>query len=110
MAKWLDAGCRVIILDEPTRGVDVGARSEIYGLIEALAAGGLGIILISSDLLEVIGAADRVLVMSGGRISGSLSHDELTEARIMQLALRNTAHVGAQDAGAATANVQLREA
>ena len=110
LAKWLDAGCKVIILDEPTRGVDVGARSEIYGLIEALAAGGLGVILISYDLLEVIGAADRVLVMSGGRISGSLSHGELTEARIMQLALRNTAHVGAPDARAAPANVRLREA
>ncbi|MGI4796041.1 MAG: sugar ABC transporter ATP-binding protein [Janthinobacterium lividum] len=94
LAKWLDAGCKVVILDEPTRGVDVGARSEIYGLIEALAAAGLGVILISSDLIEVIGASDRVLVMSGGRISGSLSRGELSEARIMQLALRNTAHVG----------------
>ena len=94
LAKWLDAGCRIIILDEPTRGVDVGARSEIYGLIETLAAAGLGIIVISSDLLEVIGASDRILVMSGGRISGTLSHDEFSEARIMQLALRNTAHVG----------------
>ena len=109
LAKWLDAGCKVIILDEPTRGVDVGARSEIYGLIEALAAAGLGVILISSDLIEVIGASDRVLVMSGGRISGSLSHSELSEARIMQLALRNTAHVGA--AGhAAPVSGQLREA
>ncbi len=94
LAKWLDAGCKIIILDEPTRGVDVGARSEIYGLIEALAAAGMGVILISSDLIEVIGASDRVLVMSGGRISGALSRDELSEARIMQLALRNIAHVG----------------
>ncbi len=59
VAKWLDAGCKVVILDEPTRGVDVGARSEICGLIEGLAAAGLGVILISSDLIEVIGAADR---------------------------------------------------
>ena len=103
LAKWLDAGCRVIILDEPTRGVDVGARSEIYGLIEALAAGGLGVIVISSDLIEVIGASDRILVMSGGRISGNLSRDEFSETRIMQLALRNTAHVGALQAGAAYA-------
>ena len=100
LAKWLDAGCRIIILDEPTRGVDVGARSEIYGLIEALAAGGLGVIVISSDLIEVIGASDRILVMSGGRISGGLSRDEFSEARIMQLALRNTAHVGAANADA----------
>ncbi len=110
LAKWLDAGCKVIILDEPTRGVDVGSRSEIYGLIEALAATGLGVILISSDLIEVIGAADRVLVMSGGRISGSLSRGELSEARIMQLALRNTAHVGASAARAAPAGNRLREA
>ena len=105
LAKWLDAGCRIIILDEPTRGVDVGARSEIYGLIEALAAGGLGVIVISSDLLEVIGASDRILVMSGGRISGSLARDEFSEARIMQLALRNIAHVGAE-----SVNARSREA
>jgi len=113
LAKWLDAGCKVIILDEPTRGVDVGARSEIYGLIEALAAGGLGVIIISSDLIEVIGASDRILVMSGGRISGSLSRHEFSEARIMQLALRNTAHVGAPQmphTGAEPASTQLTEA
>ncbi len=101
LAKWLDAGCRIIILDEPTRGVDVGARAEIYGLIETLAANGLGVIVISSDLLEVIGASDRILVMSGGRISGGLSsRDEFTEARIMQLALRSAAHVGMGTRGA----------
>ncbi len=113
LAKWLDAGCKVIILDEPTRGVDVGARSEIYGLIEALAAGGLGVIIISSDLIEVIGASDRILVMSGGRISGSLARHEFSEARIMQLALRNTAHVGAPQmpqTGAEPASTQLTEA
>ena len=110
LAKWLDAGCKVVILDEPTRGVDVGARSEIYGLIESLAAAGLGVILISSDLIEVIGASDRVLVMSGGRISGSLSRGELSEARIMQLALRNTAHVGTAPPRPAPAHGRLREA
>jgi len=94
LAKWLDAGCKVVILDEPTRGVDVGARSEIYQLIENLAANGLGVIVISSDMLEVIGASDRILVMSGGRISGELARDEFSEARIMQLALRSAAHVG----------------
>ena len=94
LAKWLDAGCKVVILDEPTRGVDVGARSEIYQLIETLAAAGLGVIVISSDMLEVIGASDRILVMSGGRISGRLDRAEFSEARIMQLALRSAAHVG----------------
>ncbi len=96
LAKWLDAGCKIIILDEPTRGVDVGARAEIYQLIENLAANGLGVIVISSDLLEVIGASDRILVMSGGQISGSLPRNEFSEARIMQLALRSVAHVGNQ--------------
>ena len=94
LAKWLDAGCRIVILDEPTRGVDVGARSEIYQLIETLAAAGMGVIVISSDMLEVIGASDRILVMSGGRISGGLLREEFSEARIMQLALRSAAHVG----------------
>ena len=101
LAKWLDAGCKVVILDEPTRGVDVGARSEIYQLIENLAANGLGVIVISSDMLEVIGASDRILVMSGGRISGELTREEFSEARIMQLALRSAAHVGNQASGTA---------
>ena len=101
LAKWLDAGCRIVILDEPTRGVDVGARAEIYQLIENMAANGLGVILISSDLLEVIGATDRMLVMSGGRISGSLSRADYSEARIMQLALRRGAPGGAAPRAAA---------
>ena len=101
LAKWLDAGCKVVILDEPTRGVDVGARSEIYQLIENLAANGLGVIVISSDMLEVIGASDRILVMSGGRISGELAREEFSEARIMQLALRSAAHVGNRVSGMA---------
>ncbi len=101
LAKWLDAGCKVVILDEPTRGVDVGARSEIYQLIENLAANGLGVIVISSDMLEVIGASDRILVMSGGRISGELAREEFSEARIMQLALRSAAHVGNRASGTA---------
>ena len=94
LSKWLDAGCRVIILDEPTRGVDVGARAEIYLLIETFAAAGFGVIVISSDLVEVIGAADRILVMSGGRISGELSREAFSEENIMQLALRSVDHVG----------------
>jgi ribose transport system ATP-binding protein len=94
LAKWLDAGCRIILLDEPTRGVDVGARAEIYGLIETLAASGLGVVVISSDLIEVIGASDRILVMSGGRVSGALERDAFSETGIMELALRSAAHVG----------------
>ena len=87
LAKWLGTNCRVIILDEPTRGVDVGAKVEIYNLINELAAAGLGLIVISSEMMEVIGICDRVLVMRDGRIQGVLEKDQLTEENIMTLAI-----------------------
>jgi ribose transport system ATP-binding protein len=87
LAKWLGTNCRVIILDEPTRGVDVGAKVEIYNLINELAAAGLAIIVISSEMMEVIGICDRALVMREGRIQGVLEKDELTEENIMTLAI-----------------------
>jgi ribose transport system ATP-binding protein len=87
LAKWLGTDCRVIILDEPTRGVDVGAKVEIYNLINELAAAGLAIIVISSEMMEVIGICDRVLVMRQGRIQGILEKEELTEENIMTLAI-----------------------
>ena len=87
LAKWLGTDCRVIILDEPTRGVDVGAKVEIYNLINELAAAGLAIIVISSEMMEVIGICDRALVMREGRIQGILEKDELTEENIMTLAI-----------------------
>ncbi len=77
----------MIILDEPTRGVDVGAKAEIYRLIDELALQGLGILLISSDLLEVIGMSDRILVMSQGRVAGELAREDFSEANIMRFAL-----------------------
>jgi ribose transport system ATP-binding protein len=88
LSKWFGAGCRVIFFDEPTRGVDVGAKAEIYRLISDLAVEGLAVVLISSDLIEVLGMSDRILVMSRGRISGELKKDEFSEANIMRLALR----------------------
>jgi ribose transport system ATP-binding protein len=87
LAKWLGTCCRVIILDEPTRGVDVGAKVEIYNLINELAGAGLAIIVISSEMMEVIGICDRALVMREGRIQGVLEKDELTEENIMTLAI-----------------------
>jgi len=87
LAKWLGTDCRVIILDEPTRGVDVGAKVEIYNLINELAAAGLAIIVISSEMMEVIGICDRVLVMREGQIQGILEKSELTEENIMTLAI-----------------------
>lgn len=86
IAKGLDVKPRVFIFDEPTRGVDVGARAEIYGLMHSLAADGMSCILISSDLEEVIGNCSRALVMRGGELAGELQGDALTEEEIMCLA------------------------
>jgi ribose transport system ATP-binding protein len=87
LAKWFGANCRLLILDEPTRGVDVGAKIEIYNLINNLASSGVGILVISSEMIEVIGICDRVLVMNKGRIQGILERDQLTEKNIMRLAI-----------------------
>jgi ribose transport system ATP-binding protein len=84
--KWLARQPRVLILDEPTRGVDIGARSEIYGLIDRLAADGLAVLMISSDLEEILGISDRALVMHEGRIAGEVPRARLSEEAIMQLA------------------------
>lgn len=84
--KWLARKPRVLILDEPTRGVDVGARAEIYGLMNDLAEKGVAILMISSDLEEILGMSDRVLVMHEGSISGELSRDQLSEEAVMALA------------------------
>jgi ribose transport system ATP-binding protein len=73
--------------DEPTRGIDVGAKVEIYELINELTASGHGVLMISSDLPEVLGMSDRILVMSQGRIAGELSADEATQAAVMSLAV-----------------------
>ncbi len=87
LAKWLGTDCKVLILDEPTRGVDVGAKVEIYNLINELAAGGLAIIVVSSDMVELIGICDRVAVMREGQIQGILDKDHLSEESIMRLAI-----------------------
>ena len=86
IAKGLDTEPRVFIFDEPTRGVDVGARSEIYDVIHGLAAQGMAVLLISSDLEEVIGNCNRVMVMRDGEIAGELEGDAVTEAAIMHMA------------------------
>lgn len=86
IARWVRACDRVLILDEPTRGVDVGAKAEIYKIIRQLADAGIGIILISSELPELIGLSDRVIVMREGVISGELNGADLTEQAIMAMA------------------------
>jgi ribose transport system ATP-binding protein len=87
LAKWLGTECRLLILDEPTRGVDVGAKVEIYNIINELAENGLGIVVISSEMIELIGICDRVMVMRGGRIRGILEKNQLSEENIMRLAI-----------------------
>ena len=86
VGKWLATQPRVLIMDEPTRGVDVGAKAEIHRLMSELAGRGLGILLISSELPELLGMSDRILVMHRGRITGELRRDEATQEKIMTLA------------------------
>ncbi|TNH12276.1 sugar ABC transporter ATP-binding protein, partial [Testudinibacter sp. TR-2022] len=87
LAKWLSTDCDFIILDEPTRGVDVGAKAEIYRIISDLAKLGYGLLVISSELVELIGLCNRLYVMSEGTITGELSAQEMTEENIMKLAI-----------------------
>jgi ribose transport system ATP-binding protein len=87
LAKWLASNPKVLILDEPTRGIDVGAKAEIHFLISALAFQGLGIIIISSELPEVIKMSDRILVMAEGRITGEFLREEATEEKIIGCAV-----------------------
>ena len=90
IGKWLLADSKVLIMDEPTRGIDVGARVEIYELMNELTQEGAGVLMISSDLPEVLGMSDRILVMRGGRITGELSTEEATQERIMALATQGS--------------------
>jgi ribose transport system ATP-binding protein len=86
LSKWLLSGAKVLVLDEPTRGVDVGARQEIYRIIRELASEGVAIVIVSSDLPEVLTICERVIVMHEGRITGTLNASELSEAKVMYYA------------------------
>jgi len=86
LSKWLLSGAKVLVLDEPTRGVDVGARQEIYQIIKELAAEGVAIVIVSSDLPEILSICERVIVMHEGRITGTLNASELSEAKVMYYA------------------------
>lgn len=92
LAKWLSMRPKVLIFDEPTRGVDVGAKTEIYDLMRELANHGVAILMISSDLEEVIGVSDRMAVMHEGAIAGMLARDRFSEETIMQLAIGHSVH------------------
>lgn len=86
IAKWVGIGPSLLILDEPTRGVDVGAKREIYELMNELTDRGVAIIMVSSELPEVLGMSDRILVVHEGTISGGLTRAEATQEKIMTLA------------------------
>ncbi|MYZ34227.1 sugar ABC transporter ATP-binding protein [Streptomyces sp. MnatMP-M17] len=91
LAKWLLTGPRVLLLDEPTRGVDMATRAEIYRMLDELARAGMAVLLISSDLTEVLGATDRVLVMREGRLTAELPSDRTTEDTVLAHAIGHTA-------------------
>ncbi|MHB8280230.1 MAG: sugar ABC transporter ATP-binding protein [Candidatus Humimicrobiaceae bacterium] len=86
LAKWLSTNSKILILDEPTRGIDVGAKYEIYMLITKLAEKGFGIIMVSSELPEILGMSDRIIVMHEGHITGELKREEASESRVMHFA------------------------
>ncbi|MGL4760615.1 MAG: sugar ABC transporter ATP-binding protein [Sarcina sp.] len=88
LAKWIMLSPELLIIDEPTRGIDVGAKKEIYELLNELKSNGKAIMMISSDMPEVLGISDRVMVMSGGKIAGELSREEATQEKIMKLAIK----------------------
>ena len=101
LARGLATRPKVLILDEPTQGIDVGAKAEVHRLVEALAAEGLAVLVISSDLEEVLAISDRLLVMRAGRIAGELARREATPERVLGLALGHGPASGARAEAAA---------
>lgn len=105
LAKWLNAGPQVVIFDEPTRGIDVGAKAEIHALMRQLADSGKSILMISSELPEILNVSDRILVMSGGQIAGEFSGRQASEEDILALAYQHVStqrHNGKQELAAAS--------
>jgi L-arabinose transport system ATP-binding protein len=87
VARWMATNPKVLILDEPTKGIDIGAKAEFYAMICAFAKQGIGVILVSSEMSEVLGLSDRIIVMRGRKISGELAAAEATEDKILALAM-----------------------
>src|SRR5690606_7081782 len=94
IAKWLARDCDILIFDEPTRGIDVGAKEEIYALLHELAREGKSIIVISSELPEVLRLSHRIVAMAGGRITGVLDNENATQENIMELCTMDAAEEG----------------
>jgi ribose transport system ATP-binding protein len=101
LAKWLASQPKVLILDEPTRGIDVGAKAEVHALMSDLAQMGIGIIMISSELPEILGMSDRILVMHEGRVAAILDRSEATQEKIMAYASGEMTSVPVTAKGAA---------
>jgi ribose transport system ATP-binding protein len=95
LAKWLFRGADVLVLDEPTRGIDVGAKFEIYALVRELAAQGRGVIVVSSDLPELLLLCHRIAVFSRGRVAGELGRAEFDQESVLTLAYQGWTHPGA---------------
>jgi rhamnose transport system ATP-binding protein len=87
LAKWLNAAPRVLVLDEPTRGIDVGAKADVHKLIDDLAREGVAVVVISSDLPEVLAMSDRIVVMREGRVRAVFTHDDADPERVMAAAV-----------------------
>ena len=92
VARWMETKPKVLILDEPTKGIDVGAKSEFYNMLCKFAKEGLGVILISSELPEVIGLSDRIIVMRGRKVSGEVMREDATEPKLLSLGMMEEAH------------------
>ena len=89
IGKWLSAQSQLFIFDEPTRGIDVGAKAEIFSLIDDLVKKGAAVLMISSELTEIISVCDRTYVMREGRVAGELSRQEMTEQTILTLGMHH---------------------
>lgn len=96
IARWMGKNTKVLLLDEPTRGIDVGTKAEIYKLVRAAADAGAAVLLVSSEMPELLALSDRILVMSEGRITGQLEGDQMTQANILKLATAEREIVGAK--------------
>jgi len=94
LSKWLSIDPKVLLLDEPTQGIDVGAKAEIYQIIDSLATQGMGVIIVSSDLIEILNISDTIMVMRDGRIVGKLSGDEMSEENVIEYAMGVKEHEG----------------
>jgi ribose transport system ATP-binding protein len=87
LAKWLATGPKVLLLDEPTRGIDINAKQEIYALVDELVRSGLAVVMVSSELPEILAMSDRLMVLSEGRIGGEFTRAEANEESVMRAAL-----------------------